>query len=353
MRGEGTIYLRGGVYWAQTWLDGKRVRESLETSDLEEARKRLLKLRKTRERGAYINPTERRVTVGELLDDLQADAELRGVASIKSIRSHLKAVRNELGEVRASILDTSTIRRYQKTRLDAGKKPKTVNTECGYLLQAYRLASRSTPPKVKTVPYASMLTVSNARQGFLAPETLEQLWRAMSREDEDVRDFVEWFSWTGMRPKEIREIEWTAVDRHARTLNLDPAKAKIRRGRVIPLDGPLWAIIQRRWKKRRLDTPLVFHRVLQGRAGLPVMGFRKLWRKVIKAIGLPRTLIPYDLRRTAVRNMVRARIDRSVAKKISGHLTDHTFDRYNIVDEADVRDAMIRTVAFVKRGRRR
>jgi hypothetical protein len=54
-----------------------------------------------------------------------------------------------------------------------------------------------------------------------------------------------------------------------------------------------------------------------------------------------------DLRRSGVRNMVRAGVDRDVAKSISGHKTDSMFSRYNITDERDQREALRRVDLYV------
>ena len=72
--------------------------------------------------------------------------------------------------------------------------------------------------------------------------------------------------------------------------------------------------------------------------GQQVRDLRHTWDVLVNAAGLPGLLL-HDFRRSAVRNMVRRGVPERVATRISSHKTRSVFERYNIVSEADIRDA--------------
>ena len=140
--------------------------------------------------------------------------------------------------------------------------------------------------------------------------------------------------WTGMRAGEILRLRWEQLDLERGLLRLDPGTTKNNQGRLIPLvKEAIEALWQ--WKQEMLlrypNCSWVCHYRGERLRQIP----RKRWQKACERVGLKRKLF-HDLRRTAIRNMVRAGISERVAMAISGHKTRSVFDRYNIVSHADI-----------------
>lgn len=144
-------------------------------------------------------------------------------------------------------------------------------------------------------------------------------------------------------------LEWRNVDFTAGEVRLDVGSTKNGEGRTFPFTSELRTLLQaqqveqERLKKAGHIFPNVFFReVAEGRGGEKkprrITSFGKAWKAACRAAGCPGR-IPHDLRRTAIRNLVRAGVSERVAMKLSGHKTPSVFARYDITSSSDLQDA--------------
>ena len=230
-----------------------------------------------------------------------------------------------------------------------GRKAATIGNELAALRRAFRLAEKS--GKALAPPFPQ-ISVNNVRTGFFERAEFEAVTARLSA---DVRPIAEFAYLTGWRESEIRSLQWRQVDFGAGMVRLDPGSTKNNEGRVFPFAALPQLETVLRSQRARTDAlqrdigriiPFVFHR-----RGEPIKCFRHAWKTACKTAGLPNRLM-HDFRRTAVRNLERAGVSRSVAMKITGHKTESVYRRYAIVSESDLSEG-VRKLAALHAAERR
>jgi integrase len=185
------------------------------------------------------------------------------------------------------------------------------------------------------MPFIPMLKEDNVRSGFFEHPEFLALRDALP---DYLKGFVSFAYKTGWRVSEIAGLTWTQVDLENNIVRLDVGSTKNREGRTVYLDDELREVFKAQWEARKKSGKIISF-VFPNRAwdGM-ITDLRKAWRQACKKAGVGKRLF-HDFRRTAVRNMVRAGVPERVAMMISGHKTRSVFDRYDIVNEADLQVA--------------
>jgi integrase len=186
-----------------------------------------------------------------------------------------------------------------------------------------------------------------------------------------------------MRLSEVLNLRWAQVDLLANIILLYAGTTKNDAARVIPIPTQLRALLLAQHSRRQESCPFVCFRLDRCSQADKLGGFRKAWysacikeglgrleRAVDSASGetlyasprkdrrnpkrkmkmVYRGLIFHDLRRSAVRNLLRSQVPEKVAMQISGHLTRSVFDRYAITSANDLAEAARKLSAFYENG---
>ena len=165
----------------------------------------------------------------------------------------------------------------------------------------------------------------------------------------------------GWRKGELLRMRVKEVDLLARTLRLEPGTTKNADGREVTMTNTICLLLSQCVAGKQPED-FVFTR----ENGIPVRDFRQTWWNACLQAGIGQMicascllpvsgkkcaacgshdlkyqgLIFHDLRRTAARNLRRAGVAEGVIQKIGGWRTRSVFDRYAIVTQTDIADAM-------------
>jgi integrase len=327
-----------------------------------------------------------------IVRDYQNNARKSSRNLVTSWKIHLGP---HFGSQPARDFDGALVQAYISKRQTAGASNSTINHELNYLKRAANLALQLLATDDDKLLSAlgrwsriRLLKVRNVRTGYLKDSEYEALARETASIGIWLRAMFE-CAWTyGWRKSELLGLKVNQVDLVERTISLNPGETKNDDGRLVAMTPEVLeclrlAIAGKKPHERVFTRPgrtgSLFHypatqmwwmryrdehgriqrdttntsdreralEILRGKdhptPGRAIRDFRKQWESACNGAGVSGLLF-HDLRRTGARNMRRSGIDEKVAMGILGQRTRSIFDRYNITDGADLKQAVDKMV---------
>jgi len=229
-------------------------------------------------------------------------------------------------------ITTDLLFQFVEKRQKEGAKNATINRNLSLLRRMMNLARRE--GKSVQFPYFPMLKENNVRKGFLTPAQFTKLRDAMP---EHLSPLMTFLYFTGCRIGAALAITWSQIElENGRfQLRIEGNQTKNEEPLLLPLPLELNEVLEKMPHEGRLFDVRNLRKSFQAacvKVGLGVKTGPEDWQY--------KGLLIHDFRRSGVRNLIRSGVPRRIAMKISGHLTESTFERYNIVDSTDLHEAM-------------
>jgi integrase len=324
--------------------NGRRVRPTIQAATRAEAERVLKQLEGELARGRPLLASANKVTFEDLAKDFITDYEVNGRRSVGKARKTVQKLGEVFCQWKATSIATPAIRSYIERRQRDGFSNGTINRDLAALKRMFSLAVKAKLLSHDHVPAIDLLKEGPPRAGFFEPEQFQAVLRHLRPEIRPVAKFAYEVGW---RLREIINLQWRHLNLQEGYARLDPEMSKNREGRIAYLSPALLDVLRTQEaatrdleREKSVIIPWVFHR-----RGRRILRFLASWQTACRMGGMPGMLF-HDLRRTAIRNMVRAGVPERVAMQISGHKTRSVFERYNIVSEGDLQEAARKLAAY-------
>jgi integrase len=312
------------------YVNGKQLRECSESPNKKVAEALLVKRLNEIRVESFAGLAVKKLTVADLYEGLLQDYRVNELASLDGAEQRWRLRLNPaFGHMRASQLTTDALNRFIEKYQDEGLSNGTLNRDMAALKRAYNLALKAR--KVQHVPVFPHLKEAPPRKGFVEQTQYDELRKCAK--ELWMRALLAVAYAFGFRSGELMEMRVNQIDLAANSIRLWRGETKSGEPRLVKMTNEVSILLAACVQGKKTDD-YVFTR----KSGKPVADFRGTWKVLCEEAGVPGLLF-HDLRRSAVRNMIRQGVPETVAMSISGHKTRSIFDRYNVVSERDLDDA--------------
>ena len=236
------LFRRGHVWWFRIKFAGTTIRQSAKTSSKELARRVERQRLRELEEGIHRLPKRQApLTLGAAADQWAQSRSLVWAPKTSRIeRTSIEHLRPILGHRLLTDITPENISDYQRIRLAEGASPKTINLEVGTVravLRRHRLWANLQPD-------VRMLATTDDHGKALTEAEEQALLKACadSRSLALLPAVVVALN-TGMRYREVLNLQWRDVDLAARRVLVRHSKTQAGTGRVIPLNGHSLAVL--------------------------------------------------------------------------------------------------------------
>jgi integrase len=327
-------------FYAQIYVNGQPKRVSTGTAVKQEAQAFLRNLLHDRDHGKAFVGDVKKLVYEDLRAGLIQNYIERGNKSLEVYADGeetiwgLKAVDEFFKGKPVTYITTDTAREFTNDLLAKGNSNGTANRSLALLRRMLNIAREDS--KIQFVPKIRLLKAGAPRKGFVSQEQFDALSDKLPLH---IKPLILFLYYCGVRVGEAMQIDWSQVDIDGAVIRLEKEQTKADTARTVPLPDVLVELL----KAQEPKQGPVFDNT----------NLRKHWQNACSTTGLGQLeeiegkrdkrytgLIIHDLRRSAIRNLVRAGVPERVVMSISGHKTRSVFDRYNIVSEQDVVEAM-------------
>jgi integrase len=361
-RGSGSVYPLRKVWWiAYRGADGLRCKESTGSTRKGDAERLLERRVGSREHNLPVIKNAEQITFNDaakaVVTVYENNSKPSTVVLKRRIAKHLMPyfTGKRLAGITASVVNSYIAYRKQQGIVAWDGKQKgerirdvsnsEINRELGTLKLIFNHAIRD--GKLGSKPHIAMLKEAPACQGFFERDQMTSVLKHLPQE---LAAVVEFAYITGWRvASEVIPMQWRQVDFKAGDVRLDAGTTKNGDGRVVYLTAGLRRLLKQQHElhqqlaKTGQIVPHVFFKMVAKKRGgekfpRPIGSFKRAWMLACRAAGVPGKKL-HDLRRTAVRDLDRAGVSRTVAMKMVGHRTESIYNRYNITSDVDLREA--------------